>query len=38
MRDRAMGVVNEALARGYPAAVAGKIVDLVGGGKSSDLA
>ncbi|KAF2667382.1 hypothetical protein BT63DRAFT_426268 [Microthyrium microscopicum] len=30
MRDKAMGVVNEALARGYPAAVAGKIVDLVG--------
>jgi len=38
MRDRAMGVVNEALARGYPAAVAGKIVDLVGGGKGAELA
>lgn len=38
MKDRAMGVVNEALARGYPAAVAGKIVDLVGGNKSADSA
>jgi hypothetical protein len=29
-RDKALGVVNEALARGYPTAVAGKILDLVG--------
>jgi pentatricopeptide repeat protein len=29
-RDKALGVVNEALARGYPTAVASKILDLVG--------
>jgi len=29
-RDKALSVVNEALARGYPTAVASKILDLVG--------
>jgi len=33
-REKAMVVVHEALSRGYPAAVANKILDLVGGGKS----
>ncbi|KAF2279630.1 uncharacterized protein EI97DRAFT_492184 [Westerdykella ornata] len=33
-RAGAMGVVNEGLARGYPAAVAGKILELVGGGRA----
>jgi hypothetical protein len=37
MRDRAVGVVNEALARGYPSAVAGKIMDLIGGGKAAAI-
>jgi hypothetical protein len=32
-RASAMNVVNEGLSRGYPAAVAGKILDLVGGGR-----
>lgn len=32
-RGSAMKVVNEGLSRGYPAAVAGKILELVGGGK-----
>jgi pentatricopeptide repeat protein len=32
-REKAMAVVNEALSRGYPAAVANKISDLVGYGK-----
>jgi pentatricopeptide repeat protein len=32
-RASAMGVVNEGLSRGYPAAVAGKILELVGGGR-----
>jgi len=32
-RAAAMSVVNEGLSRGYPAAVAGKILELVGGGK-----
>ncbi|KAF2745538.1 hypothetical protein M011DRAFT_479043 [Sporormia fimetaria CBS 119925] len=32
-RARAMNVVNEGLSRGYPAAVAGKILELVGGGR-----
>lgn len=34
-RAAAMGVVNEGLSRGYPAAVAGKILELVGGGRQS---
>ncbi|KAF1915144.1 hypothetical protein BDU57DRAFT_263593 [Ampelomyces quisqualis] len=33
-RAAAMTVVNEGLSRGYPAAVAGKILELVGGGRS----
>ncbi|OCK86426.1 hypothetical protein K432DRAFT_430967 [Lepidopterella palustris CBS 459.81] len=32
-RNSAMTVVNEGLSRGYPAAVAGKILELVGGGR-----
>jgi pentatricopeptide repeat protein len=32
-RAAAMAVVNEGLSRGYPAAVAGKILELVGGGR-----
>jgi pentatricopeptide repeat protein len=32
-RAAAMTVVNEGLSRGYPAAVAGKILELVGGGR-----
>jgi pentatricopeptide repeat protein len=36
-REAAMTVVNEALSRGYPTAVANKILDLVGGGKGQDL-
>ncbi|KAF2189799.1 hypothetical protein K469DRAFT_658981 [Zopfia rhizophila CBS 207.26] len=32
-RTSAMAVVNEGLSRGYPAAVAGKILELVGGGR-----
>ncbi|KAF3051456.1 hypothetical protein E8E11_009913 [Didymella keratinophila] len=32
-RKSAMQVVNEGLSRGYPAAVAGKILELVGGGR-----
>jgi len=32
-RSSAMAVVNEGLSRGYPAAVAGKILELVGGGR-----
>ncbi|KAF2869732.1 pentatricopeptide repeat protein [Massariosphaeria phaeospora] len=34
-RASAMAVVNEGLSRGYPAAVAGKILELVGGGARS---
>ncbi|KAF2131704.1 hypothetical protein P153DRAFT_286603 [Dothidotthia symphoricarpi CBS 119687] len=34
-RAAAMTVVNEGLSRGYPAAVAGKILELVGGGRAS---
>ena len=34
-RAAAMAVVNEGLSRGYPAAVAGKILELVGGGRQS---
>lgn len=34
-RAAAMTVVNEGLSRGYPAAVAGKILELVGGGRVS---
>jgi len=33
-RASAMNVVNEGLSRGYPAAVAGKILELVGGGRA----
>lgn len=33
-RASAMAVVNEGLSRGYPAAVAGKILELVGGGRA----
>ncbi|KAL6708476.1 hypothetical protein ACN47E_002739 [Coniothyrium glycines] len=33
-RAGAMSVVNEGLSRGYPAAVAGKIFELVGGGRA----
>lgn len=36
-REKAMNIVNEALSRGYPSAVAGKILDLVGGGKAQDV-
>lgn len=36
-REKAMSVVNEALSRGYPTAVANKILDLVGGGKTQEL-
>ncbi|QDS74371.1 hypothetical protein FKW77_005046 [Venturia effusa] len=36
-REKAMSVVNEALSRGYPTAVANKILDLVGGGKPQEL-
>jgi pentatricopeptide repeat protein len=36
-RAAAMTVVNEGLSRGYPAAVAGKILELVGGGRSHGL-
>jgi pentatricopeptide repeat protein len=32
-RASAMDIVNEGLSRGYPAAVAGKILELVGGGR-----
>ena len=32
-KDKALSVVNEALNRGYPAAVANKIAELVGGGR-----
>jgi hypothetical protein len=32
-RGGAMAIVNEGLSRGYPAAVANKILDLVGGGQ-----
>ena len=34
-RASAMTVVNEGLSRGYPAAVAGKILELVGGGRAA---
>jgi len=34
-RASAMIVVNEGLSRGYPAAVAGKILELVGGGRAT---
>ncbi|KAH6615316.1 hypothetical protein C7974DRAFT_63354 [Boeremia exigua] len=37
-RAAAMSVVNEGLSRGYPAAVAGKILELVGGGRQSEMA
>ncbi len=37
-RTSAMAVVNEALSRGYPSAVANKVLELVGGGRSSSLA
>jgi pentatricopeptide repeat protein len=33
-RASAMTVVNEGLSRGYPAAVASKILELVGGGRA----
>jgi pentatricopeptide repeat protein len=33
-RASAMTVVNEGLSRGYPSAVAGKILELVGGGRA----
>jgi len=33
-RNSAMAVVNEGLSRGYPTAVAGKILELVGGGRA----
>jgi len=36
-RESAMAVVNEALSRGYPTAVANKILDLIGGGKAQEL-
>ncbi|OAL50639.1 hypothetical protein IQ07DRAFT_432985 [Pyrenochaeta sp. DS3sAY3a] len=36
-RAAAMTVVNEGLSRGYPAAVAGKILELVGGGRAPAL-
>ncbi|KAF1984787.1 hypothetical protein K402DRAFT_136292 [Aulographum hederae CBS 113979] len=36
-RDAAMSVVNEGLSRGYPTAVANKILELVGGGRTSVL-
>jgi pentatricopeptide repeat protein len=34
-RASAMHIVNEGLSRGYPAAVAGKILELVGGGRAA---
>ena len=34
-RASAMHIVNEGLSRGYPAAVAGKILELVGGGRTA---
>ena len=37
-RAGAMDVVNEGLSRGYPAAVAGKILELVGGGRGAAAA
>lgn len=37
-RASAMAVVNEGLSRGYPAAVAGKILELVGGGRAAPAA
>ncbi|OAG12635.1 uncharacterized protein CC84DRAFT_1159918 [Paraphaeosphaeria sporulosa] len=37
-RASAMAVVNEGLSRGYPAAVAGKILELVGGGRAASAA
>ncbi|KAJ4301855.1 hypothetical protein N0V90_003951 [Kalmusia sp. IMI 367209] len=37
-RASAMAVVNEGLSRGYPAAVAGKILELVGGGRVAPVA
>lgn len=37
-RASAMAVVNEGLSRGYPAAVAGKILELVGGGRAAPVA
>jgi len=36
-RESAMSVVNEGLSRGYPSAVANKILELVGGGRPSVL-
>jgi len=36
-REGAMAVVNEALSRGYPAAVANKILELVGGGRAQSV-
>lgn len=37
-RASAMAVVNEGLSRGYPTAVAGKILELVGGGRAPPAA
>jgi pentatricopeptide repeat protein len=37
-REHAMGVVNEGLSRGYPTAVANKILELVGGGRGEAVA
>lgn len=37
-RASAMAVVNEGLSRGYPTAVAGKILELVGGGRAAPAA
>ena len=34
-RDQAMSVVNEGLSRGYPSAVANKMVELVGASQTS---
>ena len=34
-RAAAMTVVNEGLSRGYPTAVAGKILELVSGGRAA---
>lgn len=35
-REKARGVVNEMMGRGYPGAVVGKVVELIGGGEEQD--
>lgn len=36
LREKAVGVVNEMMSRGYPGAVVGKVVDLLGGGEQEN--